>query len=726
MSEGLDTGLLGRRRVRLIAQTEMTECGLAALAMVANFHGMKIDLGTLRQRFQVSLRGISLKSLMDVADAIGMTTRALKLPLDHISLLKFPAILHWDLTHYVVIEQVRGDRALIHDPEGRTRWFSLDELSEHFSGIALELQPSHDFMPGDQRVRLRLSQLWSRVRGLKRAIAQTFALSLVMQAFVLALPYYMQVALDTALPALDLDLLAVLALGFGLFTIFNAAASLLRSFVLLSVGTSLGYGLSVNVARRLFRLPIAWFERRHVGDILSRFQSITPIRQFMTEGAVSSALDGVMTVFIVVVMFIYSSELALVAFTAFILYLAVRLISFVSQRRAQEDAIILNGREQSTMIESIRGIVTLRLFNRETVRHAFWQTQLTDAANSSVALGRIGAWQSAANTLILGLETIVSTYLAVRFVINGGFSIGMVVAFMAYKTQFLQRAVSLIDQTVAFRMLGLHLERLSDIVLTDEDPSFAAHGHGHALLRGQIELRGVSFRYSPAEPLILDDVSLSVAPGEHIAITGPSGGGKSTLIKVMLGLMRPDAGEVLFDGVPLDRFGPKRLYEHLGVVLQEDSLFAGSLIDNVALFDEHPDLDRVAECCALAALDAEIRAMPMQYETLVGDMGSSLSGGQRQRLLLARALYRRPKLLIMDEGTSHLDAAREEAVNREIARLGITRVIIAHRLETIVSATRIYSITKGTIRECTSDYGPIREQLAARERRGDVACGASS
>lgn len=714
MSDGLELGLFGRRRIRLIAQTEMTECGLAALAMIANFHGMKIDLGTLRQRFQVSLRGMTLQSLMGVADTIGLTTRALKLPLDHLSYLKLPAILHWDLTHFVVVESVRGDRVLIHDPEGRTRWLSINDLSEHFSGVALELQPANDFAPTDQRIRLRLSQLWSHVSGLKRAMLQTLALSLVLQAFVLASPYYMQVAIDTALPALDLDLLVVLALGFGLFTIFNAAATLLRSFVLLSAGTSLGYGLSINVARRLFRLPIPWFERRHVGDILSRFQSITPIRQFMTEGAVSSALDGVMTIFIVVVMFLYSPQLTIVALTAFLLYFSIRLVSFVSQRRAQEDAISLNGREQSTMIETIRGIVTLRLFNREAARHAFWQTQLTDAANSSVSLGRIGAWQSAANTLILGLETIVSIYLAVRLVITGGFSVGMVIAFMAYKTQFLQRAISLIDQVVAFRMLGLHLERLSDIVLTDEDVSFATPGMGHAILRGQIDVRGVSFRYNPSEPLILDKLDLSIAPGEHIAITGPSGGGKSTLVKILLGLLRPEAGEVLFDGVPLDQFGPKRLYDQLGVVLQEDSLFAGSLIDNVALFDDQPDVDRVIECCTLAALHVEIQSMPMQYETLVGDMGSSLSGGQRQRLLLARALYRRPRLLIVDEGTSHLDAAREDVVNAAIAGLGITRVIIAHRLETIVSATRIYDITRGRIKDSTEAYALIKTQLALR------------
>ena len=716
MTSALDLGLWQRQRVRLVRQTEAAECGLASLAMIANFHGLDIDLGTLRRRLQPSLRGAALRSLMSTADRMGLTPRAVKLPLDKLAGLHVPAVLHWDMNHYVVLERVAGDKALIHNPEGTSRWLTLAEVSLHFTGVALELRAADDFEPSQQREQLRLSQLWRRVTGLKRALVQTVVLSLVLEAFVLASPYYMQVAIDVALPALDRDLMTVLALGFGLFTLINGGASLLRSFVLLSAGTSLGYGIATNVARRLFRLPVAWFEKRHVGDVLSRFQSVTPIQQFMTQGAVGTIIDGTLTIFTLALMFLYSATLTFVALTAFALYAATRAISFSAQRAAQEHAIVTAGKEQSAMIESLRGIVTLRLFNREAARHALWQTRLTDSMNAGVSLARIGVWQSTANTLIFGIETIIAVWLAIRLVIDGGFSVGMVFAYIAYKVQFVQRAASLIDQSIAFRMLGLHLERLSDIALADCDQSFAGERPPALPLQGRIELRDIGFRYSPGDPIILKGVNLVVEPGEHVAITGPSGGGKSTLVKILLGLIEPDEGEVLIDGIPLARFGHKNYHEQIGAVLQEDSLFAGSLADNIALFDDAPDMDRILASTRAAALHDEIAAMPMGYETLVGDMGSTLSGGQKQRLLLARALYRRPKLLVMDEGTSHLDPAREQMVNAAVAELGVTRIIIAHRLETVLSAGKVYAAESGTLHDVSDSFLNIRSKILSQSR----------
>jgi len=694
----LDLGFLTRSRVQLVRQTEIAECGLASLTMVANFHGLDIDLGTMRRRFAPSLRGAALKTLIGLADQIGLTPRAVKLPLESLPGLNVPAVLHWDMNHYVVLERVNGEKALIHNPDGRSAWMPMAEVSEHFTGVALELRPSNDFLTGQQRERLKLSQLWQRMTGIKRALLQVLVLTLVLQAFVLASPYYMQLAIDQALPSLDRDLLTVLALGFGLFTIINAGASLLRSFVLLVAGTSISYALAANIARRLFRLPIDWFEKRHTGDILSRFQSIAPIQNLLTQGAVGALVDGALAILTLVLMLWYSPLLALVAVTAFAFYAATRLVSFSFEREAQEAAIITHGKEQTTLIETLRGMTTLRLFGRETLRHALWQTRLTDAVNADVRFARIHIWQATANTLIFGLENIVTIWLAVGFVIKGaGFSVGMVFAYLAYKSQFMQKAVALIDQGIAIKMLGLHLERLSDIALTEEDKSFGINVDFETELKGRIELRDVFYRYSPSDPLVLDGVDLTVEPGEHIAITGPSGGGKSTLVKLLLGLVEPDAGEVLVDGLPLARFGYKSFHGQIAAVLQEDSLFAGSLAENIALFDDTIDMQRVVAAAVAASIHEDISRMPMQYETLVGDMGSTLSGGQKQRVLLARALYRQPKVLVMDEGTAHLDVQHEQAVNEAIAAMGITRIIIAHRQETIAQAKRVLVMTGGKL-----------------------------
>jgi ATP-binding cassette subfamily B protein RaxB len=699
VSADINLGLFNRSRIRPVRQSEVTECGLASLAMVANFHGLDIDLGTLRRQYSPSLRGAGLKSLMSTADQLGFAGRAVKLPLDELPSLHMPAVLHWDLNHYVVLERVSGGKALIHDPAGRSRWYEFGELSKHFTGIALELRRADDFEPANRRERLRLPQLWRRMTGLKRAILQAVVLTVLMQAFVLASPYYMQIAVDSALPALDRNLLTVLAIGFGLFALINAIALLLRSFVLLSAGTALSFGIAVNITRRLFRLPVSWFEKRHVGDILSRFQSIAPIQQALTQGAMAAIIDGVLAILILAVMFFYSTALTLVALIAFGLYALVRFGSLAFQRRAEEDVIVFHAKEQSMLIESIRGMVTLRLFNRESARHSQWQTRLTDAVNADVGLARISIWQLTANTLIFTVEVVVSLWLAIGLVMDGGFSLGMVFAYIAYKTQFLTRAASLIDQGVAFRMLGLHLERLSDIALADQDVSFTQSVPAASELKGRIELRDIRFRYSPSDPLVLDGVDLVVEPGAHVAITGPSGGGTSTLVKIVLGLLEPDSGEVLVDGIPLPRFGHKNYHERIAAVLQDDSLFAGSMADNIALFEDSPDMDRIAAVARAAVIHDDVERMPMGYETLVGDMGSSLSGGQKQRVLLARALYRRPKLLVMDEGTAHLDSATEQAVNERISAMGITRIVIAHRSETIMAADRIFSLEGGTLKE---------------------------
>ena len=688
----LNLGFFSRSKVRLVRQTEVAECGLACLAMIAGYHGLDVDLGTLRRRFVMSMRGAPLKSVMGIADSMGLTPRPVKLPIENLAGLNLPAILHWDMSHYVVVEKIKNGKALIHDPAGNSKWLEQAELSKHFTGVALELRPSDNFETGEQRETLKLRQLWRRMTGLKRAMVQTLVLSLVLQAFVLASPYYMQIAVDTVVPTQDKDLLTVLSVGFALFTFINLAASVLRSFVLLNAGTMMGFGISSNIVRRLFRLPIDWFEKRHTGDILSRFQSVGPIQSMLTTGAVAALLDGAMAIFTLALMFFYSPTLSFIALIAFALYIVVRVVTFPIERDAEEASIVTGAKVQSMMIETLRGMTTLRLFGKETERHALWQTKSVDAINTSIGLSRIGIWQGSANTIIFGLEGIITVWLAIGFVIDGGFSIGMVYAYLAYKGQFLGKAASLIDQAIDFRMLNLHLERLSDIALTKEDTGFQQNISNDAELRGRIELRDIRYRYSPSDPLVLHGINLIVEPGDHIAITGPSGGGKSTLMKIILGLVEPESGDILIDGQPLARFGYQNYRRQIGAVAQDDNLFAGTLADNIALFDEVPDMARIVASATAAAIHDDITKMPMQYETLVGDMGSTLSGGQKQRVLMARALYRQPRLLVIDEGTSHLDAKHEAAVNAAISEMGITRIIVAHRQETISSAKRVFAL----------------------------------
>jgi len=693
----LELGFFRKKAVKLIRQAEFAECGLACVTMIAKYHGLDVDIGTMRRRFSPSMRGATLRSLIELSHKIGMVPRAIKLPLDEIGSVRTPAILHWNMNHYVVLERVSGRRAKIHDPGGRSRWLKIDEVSKSFTGVALELDVGLNFKPEVKHERLHLRQFWSKIDGSKRALSQILILSVLLEFFSLINPYYIQIIVDKVIPSQDYNLMTSLATGFILLNAFSIVTTYLRSFVMLFAGTSLGFGMATNVAKKMFELPIEWFLKRHTGDILSRFQSVLPIQQILTTGAIAVLVDGALAAFTLVFMLVYNKTLTLIALSTFFLYALIKGISFSLQRNAQEDQIIAGGEEQTTFIESLHGMTTLRLSGSEMLRHAHWQSKLVTSVNANAHISRISIWQSAANNVLFSIENIISIMIAARFVMDGtGFSVGMIFAYTAYKGQFLQAGSRLIDQVAALRMTSLHLERIADIALSDSDPSFILDDNENILV-GRIEARNISYRYSPSDPLVLSNVNMAVEAGDHLAITGPSGGGKSTLIKILTGLVQPEGGEIIIDGRPLASFGYKSFHRQIAAVLQEDNLFSGSLADNIGLFDDKVDMEMVIEASLAASIHDDILKMPMQYETLVGDMGSTLSGGQKQRVLLARALYRRPKILFIDEGTSHLDVFHENAVNRSIKALGITRIVVAHRRETVEAAERVLVMNDSTL-----------------------------
>jgi ATP-binding cassette subfamily B protein RaxB len=340
----------------------------------------------------------------------------------------------------------------------------------------------------------------------------------------------------------------------------------------------------------------------------------------------------------------------------------------------------------------MRAVQSLKLLNREDEREGQWLNRYADFVNANVRLGRAKISFKTINDAIFGFENVITIYLAARLALDNAITVGMIFAFMSYKQQFVERSALLVEKVLDFRMLGLHLERLADIALTPLE-----RGHEQPLsyarpIHGGIELRDVCFRYADTEPFILQDVNLSIAPGQFITIMGPSGTGKTTLVKIMLGLLEPTSGEVRIDGVPLAVVGPRAYRENVGAVMQEDRLLSGSIADNICSFESSFDQQRMIECAQLAGVHDEIMAMPMTYNSLIGDMGSSLSSGQKQRVLLARALYRQPKILFLDEGTAHLDVERERQINENLRQLKMTRISVAHRPEMTSGADRVLRI----------------------------------
>ena len=706
--------LAGARRTPLIRQAEASECGLACLAMVAARHGLKTDLTALRRRFSLSLKGATLKTLIQIAEQLGFHARPLRGEVEGLAQLPLPAILHWDLNHFVVLTKVsrglRGTRYHIHDPSRGALVLRAADVSRHFTGVALELAPGETFRRRSDRSKLRIGQLWSRMTGLWGTLRNVLLLSIVMQTIALATPFYLQLAVDTAFPSFDTDLLLMLALGFGGLMLVNMLTGWLRALILVSLGNALSYQVVTNLNRHLLRLPLPWFEKRHVGDIISRFGSTQPISQLLSQGLVAAIIDGMMAFVTLGLMFIYSPLLGLVAFVAWLLYAALK-VAFIHALRARNtDAIATAARENTAFIESVRGIPAIKAFGQEGNRHQRWQQLKADAVNAQIKLGRLSAAFDAGGQLILAVERVVFVYLAIRMAMDGAFTVGMIFAFQAYKQQFLDAATRLVEQAIQYRLLDVHLNRIADIALASPEAGAQGRSVAAGRIAGGLELRNVGFRYGAGEPEVLHAVNLQIEPGEMVALVGPSGGGKTTLLKIMMGLFEPGTGQVLADGRPLTSLGPEGWRRQIGSVSQDDLLFAGTLAENIAFFDPEIDMARVAEVARLAKIHDDIEAMPMRYDTLVGDMGSSLSGGQRQRVLLARALYPDPAVLFIDEGTAHLDPASEAAVMEAIRALPVTRIISAHRPLPIAAATKVLVVRGGKVAPRAAAAPPANDE----------------
>jgi len=683
----------------VILQNEAAECGLACLAMVAASHGLDIDMPSLRQRYSMSLKGATLADLAATAGELQLQSRAVRAEPEQLDQLPLPAVLHWDFNHFVVLVRVRAGQALIHDPAHGARWVKMDELSRHFTGAALELTPAAGFEPRHERRQVTVRQLLGRVSGLKRSLAQILLLALVLEFFVLLSPFFMQWVVDDVLVSADRDLLVTLGIGFAILVSIQVATAAFRSWAVLHLSATLNLQWLGNVFAHLLRLPLGWFEKRHMGDIWSRFFAVQQIQKTLTTSFLEIVLDGLLVVATLAMMALYSTLLSAIVLTAVGAYALLRWAFFARMRRATEEALIHDAKKTSHFLESLRGVMAIKLFGAESDRQSRFMNLVVDAMNADIVVRRLELMLSVANRGLFGLERVAVIWVGALLVLDHHLSVGMLFAFVAYKEQFSQRVAGLIDKWAELKMLKVQGERLADIVLAGpEVTGLPAPAVGVAADKPpRIELREVSFRYSNNEPEVLRRISMTIDPGDSVAIVGPSGCGKTTLIKLMLGILQPQQGEVHVGGRPLSHLGTRAWRTLVGTVMQDEPLFAGSIADNICFFDPRPDMAWIAECARRAAVHDEVAALPMGYYTLIGDMGTTLSGGQKQRVLLARALYKRPAILFLDEATSALDVERERLVNHAVRQLQLTRVIVAHRPETIASADRVVALDAGGV-----------------------------
>lgn len=704
----LDTQFRSRPRIQPVLASEAAECGLACLAMIARHHGHDTDLNSLRQRFSVAITGATLRQLIDYADRLDFSSRALRVELHGLSKVHLPAIVHWNMAHFVVLEAVHSDHVVILDPAVGRRRIGKGELSRNFTGVLLELRPGSNFKPISDRQSIRVSDLWSKLNGLPGAAGQLLLLSGVLQLLVFTAPFQLQLVIDGALAQSDTSLLTLIALAFAAIALMTAVIEALRGWTLSVLVNLMSYQVLGNVVRHLLRLPPSFFERRHVGDIMSRLSSAASVQETLARGLLSSGIDGFMSVVALVIMFCYAPTLAWIVLGATSVNALAAAGLYGPMRRASEARLAEVAREQTYLMETVRAASVIRLMGREAEREGGWRNLFARATNSSIMLGRFAVALQFSQALSGALQLVAILYFGAKLALSGdGFTIGMLTAFLAYRQMFTDRSNALIGTFISFRMVKLHLERLSDVshAAVEDDRS----GGDDFVAAGDIVLNEVAFAYDEGGRQVISPTSLTIRDGEFVVITGVSGGGKTTLMKLMMGLLQPTSGRVELSGCVATPAIWRNWRESAGFVSQDDRLLSGTLADNISFFDPDLEMAQVKVAAASACVHDDIAAMPMQYLTLVGDMGSSLSGGQKQRVLLARALYRQPSILFLDEGTANLDEATESRIVDLVSKLPMTRIAVAHRPALIARADRVFEMRCGVLVERRGPQSQLRQ-----------------
>ncbi len=681
-----------QRRVPVIHQTETAECGLACLAMICGHFGKNIDLIYLRRKFNLSARGATLAGINGIAEQLGMATRALSLELDELRVLKTPCILHWDFSHFVVLVSVKRNRYVLHDPARGIRYISREEMSRYFTGVALEVWPGSEFQSETLQTRISLRSLINSIYGIKRTLAKIFCLSVVIEAINLLMPVGTQLVMDHAIPAGDRGLLTLISAALMFFILLKAATSTLRAWSSLVMSTLINVQWQSGLFDHLLRLPLAFFERRKLGDIQSRFDSLDTLRATFTTSVIGFIMDSIMVVGVCVMMLLYGGYLTWIVLCFTTIYIFIRLVTYGNYRQISEECLVREARAASYFMETLYGIATVKIQGMVGIRGAHWLNMKIDAINSGIKLTRMDLLFGGINTFVTACDQIVILWLGAGLVIDNQMTIGMFVAFSSFRGQFSERVASLTSFLLQLRIMSLHNERIADIALHEKEEKKPEIEIVADMGPISLETNGLSYRYDSQSAPIFSALSLSVAPGESVAITGASGAGKTTLMKVLCGLFEPDSGRVLINGIDIRQIGINNYHRMIACVMQDDRLFSGSIRENICDFAEEMDEEWMVECARASHIHDVIMNMPMGYETLIGELGEGLSGGQKQRIFIARALYRKPGILFMDEATSALDSESEHFVNVAIKNMNITRVIIAHRETTLRTVDRVISI----------------------------------
>lgn len=681
-----------RRRVPVIHQTESAECGLACLSMICSFYGKNIDMINFRRQFNLSARGMTLGSLSAVAHRINMSTRAVSLDLDEMKALRKPCILHWGFNHFVVLISINRNKVIIHDPALGKRVMYLSQISNFFTGVALELWPDSRFIKDTVNSKIKIKTLINSIVGIKLSLLKIFCISFSIEAINLTIPVGTQLIMDHAIYSSDLGLLTLICLSMMLLIFLKTFLGIIRSWLTIFMSTLINVQWQSGLFNHLINLPLSYFERRRLGDIQSRFSSINVLQEMFSTGVVGALIDSVMMLGLLLMMFLYGGWLSFIAISFAGIYVLIRAVTYSSYKQASEESIIKEARKNSYFMETLYGIATIKIQGMRSNRSVNWLNLEIDSINSWIKINKMNLFFGGIDSLIGALDQIVIIWLGISHVISNEITLGMFIAFSAFKDQFSTRLVSLTNFLLQLKMMSLHNERISDIALNETEPFMAEYDFEKQMVSIELKAENLSYRYDNLSAPVFSDFNIHIYPGESVAIVGKSGTGKTTLMKVLCGLFTPSSGTIFINGEDITVCGINNYQKQIGCVMQDDKLFSGSIKENICGFQEVSDEEWMIECAKASYIHDVISNLPMGYNSLIGELGGGLSGGQKQRILIARAIYKKPGLIFMDEATSSLDEESESYVNMAIKKMKITRIIIAHRQNTISSADRIINL----------------------------------
>ncbi len=697
----MDISFFGNgNKLPVVLQNEVAECGLAALVMCFQHHGLDVSLHQLRSKYRFGKDGMSIADLSSICESEGMIGDVYELGMEHMPELTLPAILHWDLSHFVVLKKIRGKKYTIHDPAVGKLVLTEDEVSKHFTGYAMMLeigQPeafavaktSWESANEKSKKLLTFTELFSRSHGLGKGLFNLIALTLIAQLLVMCIPLITQVVIDDFVGAGEQRyLLPVIAGGIGL-TLFVFVVRLFRGWSSIVIGYHWHSGFSSYFFQRLIRLPITYFESRNIADINTKFRVLDQLKESFTEQLVDGFIDGMMSLVTIVVMFIYMPIMAMISAGFFLIYSLIRIYLVRKEVQFAGTFFTESVKESHTFFETISNMLAVKLYGREGARYQQWKAFYLRKMNANVVQSKLKLWYTSSNELLGHAERLVILYIGALAVIQQEITLGMLFAYIAYREIFSEQSKSLLDNVLTFKILKVDLDRLSDIEMEDVEQNMLGDSAIKRPIRGSVKTEKLSFAFDGSRVPVFKDLDINVKEGEHVVITGPSGVGKTTLIKLLAGVIDPNDGEILVDDIPLPAIGKRHYRKHVAIISQQEGLISGTLYMNIAFADMVIDEQRVYEAAKRAHVFDEVMAMPMQFHTVVaGSHSSSLSGGQVQRILIARALYANPSILFMDEATSALDPDMEKKVVATLSEMKITRISVAHRQETIATADR--------------------------------------